>query len=131
MTKIEATTIAIVIALMILLHSTMLTAQAKSSISPYQSGYDHGCEDAKITNMPLRYINQPERGREFHTHEFNNGYDAGFSACGGNDIISTTPVDQAQAQSRRSNSASSSANANNNNNIIINNNIQIGKHHHK
>jgi hypothetical protein len=30
--------------------------------SPYESGYDHGCDDADISDPDDRYINQPERG---------------------------------------------------------------------
>jgi hypothetical protein len=29
--------------------------------SPYESGYDHGCDDARISDPSDRYINQPER----------------------------------------------------------------------
>jgi len=53
-----------------------------SSKSPYESGYDHGCDDAGISNPSDRYINQPEKGPSFHTSEFMNGYDAGFNSCG-------------------------------------------------
>lgn len=49
--------------------------------SPYDSGYDHGCDDAEISNPSDRYTNQPEKGPSFHTDEFNNGYDAGFREC--------------------------------------------------
>ncbi|MDF0680192.1 MAG: hypothetical protein P0116_04425 [Candidatus Nitrosocosmicus sp.] len=51
--------------------------------SPYQSGYDHGCDDAKIPDSEKseRYIEQPEKGRDFHTPEFLDGYDSGFDSC--------------------------------------------------
>lgn len=52
-----------------------------SSKSPYDSGYDHGCDDADISDPDDRYINQPEKGPSFHTNEFMNGYHDGFSAC--------------------------------------------------
>lgn len=32
-----------------------------SSDSPYRSGYDHGCNDASISDPAERYINQPEK----------------------------------------------------------------------
>jgi hypothetical protein len=51
--------------------------------SPYESGYDHGCDDARISDPSDRYINQPERGPSFHTEAFMRGYDAGFSDCSG------------------------------------------------
>lgn len=53
-----------------------------SSNSPYDSGYDHGCDDAGISDPSDRYINQPEKGPSFHTSEFMNGYNAGFNSCG-------------------------------------------------
>jgi hypothetical protein len=49
--------------------------------SPYDSGYDHGCNDAKISDPSDRYINQPEKGPSFHTDEFMNGYNDGYNAC--------------------------------------------------
>ena len=39
-----------------------------SSESPYSSGYNHGCDDAKISDPDDRYINQPEKGPNFHTN---------------------------------------------------------------
>jgi hypothetical protein len=52
-----------------------------SSKSPYESGYDHGCHDAKISDPSDMYINQPEKGPLYHTQEFMNGYHTGFNAC--------------------------------------------------
>ncbi len=52
-----------------------------SSKGPYDSGYDHGCDDARISDSSDRYINQPEKGPSYHTSEFMNGYDAGFGSC--------------------------------------------------
>lgn len=49
--------------------------------SPYESGYDHGCNDSGISDFSDRYINQPERGSSFHTNEFMRGYDTGYNAC--------------------------------------------------
>jgi hypothetical protein len=46
---------------------------------PYDSGYDHGCDDAKISDLSDRYINQPEKGPSFHTDEFMNGYNDGYN----------------------------------------------------
>lgn len=54
--------------------------------SPYDSGYDHGCDDAGRSESN-KYINQPEKGPSFHTNEFMDGYYAGLNACsdgGGN-----------------------------------------------
>ena len=48
--------------------------------TPWQAGYDHGCSDAQLP-FSARYINQPDKGPQFHTQEFMSGYRAGFSAC--------------------------------------------------
>jgi hypothetical protein len=53
-----------------------------SSGSPYDSGYNHGCDDARISDPSDRYINQPEKGPSYHTSEFMNGYNSGFNSCG-------------------------------------------------
>ena len=37
--------------------------------SPYESGYDHGCDDAD-EDFNDRYVNQPERGPRLHTEAF-------------------------------------------------------------
>jgi hypothetical protein len=52
-----------------------------SSKSPYESGYDHGCDDADISDPDDRYINQPGKGPSFHTDEFMSGYDDGYDDC--------------------------------------------------
>lgn len=57
-----------------------------SEDDPYDSGYDHGCDDAKISDSSDRYINQPEKGPAFHTDRFMEGYNAGFSACAGSNL---------------------------------------------
>jgi hypothetical protein len=33
--------------------------------SPYDSGYDHGCDDAGISDPSDRYINEPGKGQAF------------------------------------------------------------------
>jgi hypothetical protein len=40
-----------------------------SESSPYDSGYDHGCDDAGLRESE-KYINQDEKGPAFHTQEF-------------------------------------------------------------
>jgi hypothetical protein len=56
------------------------TVQASSN-SPYDSGFDHGCDDADISDPDDRYINQPGKGPSFHTDEFMSGYDDGYDDC--------------------------------------------------
>ena len=52
-----------------------------SSKSPYDSGYDHGCDDADISYPDDRYINQPDKGPSYHTNEFMSGYNDGYDNC--------------------------------------------------
>lgn len=47
----------------------------------YDSGYDHGCHNARISNPSDRYISQPGKGSSFHTNEFMDGYNDGFYMC--------------------------------------------------
>jgi hypothetical protein len=64
-------------------NSSLVIQTAMAKETPYQAGYDHGCDDAKISNADARYINQPDNGPSNHTPEFMSGYDAGFSVCSG------------------------------------------------
>ena len=52
-----------------------------SNTPAYNSGYSHGCSDAKISDSSKRYINQPGKGPGYHTNEFMNGYNDGFEIC--------------------------------------------------
>jgi hypothetical protein len=52
-----------------------------STKSPYESGHDHGCDDADISDPYDRYINQPSKGPSHHTSEFMDGYRAGLDDC--------------------------------------------------
>ena len=52
-----------------------------SKSSPYDSGYNHDCDDAMISDPDDRYINQPGKGASHHTGEFMQGYSDGFDAC--------------------------------------------------
>jgi len=64
------------------------TAPQLSQTPTFTSGYDHGCDDAKISDVGDRYINQPEKGPSYHTEEFMQGYDDGYNECS-NDGSST------------------------------------------
>jgi hypothetical protein len=44
----------------------MTIDDAIASKSPYRSGYDHGCDDADISDPDGRYINQPKRPKFSH-----------------------------------------------------------------
>ena len=60
-----------------------------SSIA-YDSGYNHGCDDAGISDPDDRYINQPEKGPPFHTGTFMRAYNDGFDACSGTNANSSS-----------------------------------------
>ena len=47
----------------------------------YNSGYNHGCSDAKISDPSNRYINQQGKGPNYHTPDFMSGYHDGFEIC--------------------------------------------------
>jgi hypothetical protein len=47
----------------------------------FQSGYDHGCSDGLKPIYHQRYLNQPQKGPEFHTVDFMKGYMQGFAEC--------------------------------------------------
>jgi hypothetical protein len=51
------------------------------AISGHDSGYNHGCNDAKVADPSQRYINQPEKGPNFHSDAFMQGYKSGFNSC--------------------------------------------------
>ena len=68
----------------ILISSSSLTSTLVFGKSPYDSGYDHGCSDAKISDFSKHYIKQPGKGPDQHTVAFMQGYDAGLSECSRN-----------------------------------------------
>src|SRR5215211_5482130 len=71
------------------------------SKSPYKSGYDHGCDDADISDPDDRYINQPEKGPSFHTNEFMDGYNDGYDACSsGGDFDGSESSDEPDGSGR-------------------------------
>ena len=75
--------IAIVVLMAFLLAPQLQQVANASSNSPYESGYDHGCDDAGISDVGDRYINQDEKGPSFHTNEFMRGYNSGYDDCSG------------------------------------------------
>jgi hypothetical protein len=88
---------------------SLLTAQIQvanaSGKSPYESGYDHGCDDAGISDPSDRYINQPEKGPSFHTEAFMRGYNAGVDNCSDDDENTSSQddeSDESEADSARS-----------------------------
>jgi hypothetical protein len=58
-----------------------ITRTLPNGATPYDSGYSHGCSDAKISNLSERYINQPGKGPSSHTFSFMHGYYNGYNAC--------------------------------------------------
>lgn len=53
----------------------------------YNSGYNHGCLDAKIADETKMYLNQPGKGSSYHTEQFIEGYNDGFNKCAKNSSI--------------------------------------------
>jgi hypothetical protein len=74
----------VVFILVLLVPSITIIPSTTYAKSPYESGYDHGCDDAGISDPSDRYINQPEKGPAFHTSKFMNGYNTGFNSCPSN-----------------------------------------------
>ena len=77
---------AIVVLLAFLLAPQLQQVANASSNSPYESGRDHGCDDAGISDVDDRYINQPEKGPSFHTNEFMRGYNDGYDDRSGSAV---------------------------------------------
>ena len=48
-------------------------------VFPYDSGYSHGCSDAKAGGHP--YLNSPGHGPTFHSASFIQGYNDGYNLC--------------------------------------------------
>ena len=67
-----------------ILVAPILVAPNVYASSPYDSGYNHGCDDAGLSSSD-RYINEPGKGPNFHTDEFMSGYYDGFQKCGGDE----------------------------------------------
>ena len=67
--------------------------QSTYAISGYDSGYTHGCNDAKLADPSERYINQPEKGPNFHSDAFMQGYKSGFNSCSVQQSNSLPPSD--------------------------------------
>lgn len=78
--------------------------------SPYDSGYDHGCDDADISDRSDRYINQPEKGADFHTEEFMEGYRDGVDGCSDDNGGSASPQDEETDDSTSNTAGSESGN---------------------
>jgi hypothetical protein len=62
--------------------SISATSVYGSEQSPYDSGYDHGCDDAGLSPSD-RYINEEGKGPSHHTNAFMNGYNSGYDSCSG------------------------------------------------
>jgi hypothetical protein len=59
--------------------SSSSSGYGKSDV--YNSGYEHGCNDAGISDKASRYIIQPEAGPSLNSDEFMHGYSDGFDTC--------------------------------------------------
>jgi hypothetical protein len=70
--------ITIVVLLGFLLVPQLQLVANASSNSPYESGYDHGCDDSDKSYND-RYINEEGKGPSFHTDAFMRGHNAGVN----------------------------------------------------
>jgi hypothetical protein len=96
-----------------LLATMTLTSTGYASSEAYDSGYNHGCDDAGISDPADRYINQPEKGPSFHTDRFMDGYNDGFDACSGtNDNSSSSSASSSSSESKSENESTSSSSQN-------------------
>jgi len=101
--------------LIIALSSTAILGSSAyaSEESPYDSGYDHGCDDVRISDPDDRYINPDGKGSENHTDRFMDGYHYGFAACSGNvpNVRGTTDLSSSSASSAESNNENNNENS--------------------
>jgi tetratricopeptide (TPR) repeat protein len=74
------------------------TGAEQAVATPYDSGYSHGCSDAKISNLSERYINQPGNGPSSHTFSFMQGYYNGYSACSASSPPAQQPYNATERQ---------------------------------
>ncbi|MGD9533971.1 MAG: PKD domain-containing protein [Candidatus Nitrosocosmicus sp.] len=74
------------------LSSEIVDPDVDKDTIPYNSGYNHGCSDAKISDPEERYINQPGKGPNNHTDEFMDGYNDGFDSCSEASPDSQNPI---------------------------------------
>ena len=79
--------------LIVLVAILIQLGQYTCAISGYDSGYNHGCDDAKVADPSQRYINQPEKGPNFHSDAFMQGYKSGFNSCSVQQSDSLPPSD--------------------------------------
>lgn len=66
---------------LVLSYPAYIQFEFASAQNRFQSGYDHGCSDGQIPIYHKRYLNQPQKGPEFHTTDFMKGYTQGFAEC--------------------------------------------------
>jgi hypothetical protein len=61
--KIHKATVCLLLIMSAVSFSIVSTVSVGSAITEaYESGYDHGCDDAGIADLSERYINQPGKG---------------------------------------------------------------------
>jgi hypothetical protein len=82
-----------------------------ASSNAYDSGYNHGCDDAGISDADDRYINQPEKGPPFHTGTFMRAYNDGFDACSGTNDNSSASSSASSSSTESENESESSSNS--------------------
>ena len=69
----------VILSTFLVFYGLMTLKQSVTAISPYDSGYNHGYDDAKAGGHP--YLDIPGNGQEFHTPEFMQQYNDGYNDC--------------------------------------------------
>lgn len=55
------------------------------AVTPFDTGYDHECSDAKLSDSLDKYASQPQNDKSPDSLEFMHEYNAGFGACSNQD----------------------------------------------
>ncbi len=81
-----------VIAMIIGMTTTQMVTDVYAT-GAFDSGFSHGQNDCRISNPSDMYINGvndngESTGPDHHTSAFMNGYNAGYSSCGGSNSVS-------------------------------------------
>ncbi|HZI71652.1 MAG TPA: hypothetical protein VFD60_10890 [Nitrososphaeraceae archaeon] len=75
-------TLVAVLSVLLAFYALLIPIEQKAAavfVFPYDSGYIHGCNDAKIGGHP--YLNSPGHGPTFHSASFIQGYSDGYNVC--------------------------------------------------
>jgi hypothetical protein len=78
---VNALVLLVIISIITALSGLFMSGQLAAALTPYDSGYRHGCADGRLGGH--FYLDTPGKGPTFHTAAFMQGYNNGYSACVG------------------------------------------------